>query len=323
MANMEVRSYDLVQKDGPYEPLRVAGLAVEQGHRSCKDHGLGQLKHKRIPKVWLNGRGLQHRATPNGAWRNLRRGCYLQVAQAEQDLSIEIVESERAYLDRMHANVWKVDEPMEHGDGYHDLVVDYNDGSGALDSVELKVIGSTDFKKKFQDYKEQAEDKFAHLVEETDVYEGLILLAAKVSRAGREAWGSPELIAVRWDGRRWRSWQPREPVQRISPMQSWEALEAMLLGDAGSVLKSRGSTYLKVSQYLEKQNETDASGKVSYWKSKNFLSDAHIFRSTGRDSTIFRGAGMPRVKSKGGSQGIFVKKHILKRIHTARCRGVL
>ncbi len=59
---LTVFNYDLVQ-NGVNGPLRVIGLAREEGHRNCKAHGLGVLRAAGVPHAWLSGEGLQHRST--------------------------------------------------------------------------------------------------------------------------------------------------------------------------------------------------------------------------------------------------------------------
>lgn len=158
-----VFSYDLVRKDGEYGPLRVVGLAREAGHRTCKSHGLGSLRAEGIKHVWLSGRDLEHRTTVNAPWRNLSRGCHLRVRDSDEKAALSIVEADRAYISRMHANIWDVDKPMESGEGFHDLVIDYSLGGGGLDSVELKVRGKKGFAKKLAEDKADIVNKFVGL----------------------------------------------------------------------------------------------------------------------------------------------------------------
>ena len=80
---MEMGSYELVEKDGPDGPLRGTGLAMEECHRTCKVCGLGQLKHKRVPTVWLNGEAVQHRASASRAWNKARLLAESRTGRAE------------------------------------------------------------------------------------------------------------------------------------------------------------------------------------------------------------------------------------------------
>ena len=322
-----VFSYDLVRKNGDYGPLRVVGLAREAGHRACKSHGLGSLRNEGIKHVWLSGQGLENRASVNRSWQNLSRGCYLRVRASDEEAALKIVEADRAYISQMHANIWDVDKPMECGEGFHDLVVDYNLGSGGLDSVELKVRGKKDFAKKLAEDKVKIEQKFEDLCSATIVYSGIVLLVAKVNVTAGDTLGDAELLGLRWDGNSWKNWKPQSVVPIRSPLMPWASLEAAVLQDSSAFVKHRSTEYFKVGKYLELQNETDPSGRVSYWKSRGFVQhpeiENEILRPSGASATIHKGAGRPTFRLRGGSRGIFVKKTILKRIHIARLQGSL
>ena len=93
-------------------------------------------------------------------------------------------------------------------------------------------------------------------------------MAAKVGRAGINAWGEPEFVATLWNGVEWCSWAPATPSNRIVQLKAWEQLALELESDAGSHALCQSATYYKVSAYLTLQNETDASAKVSYWKNR-------------------------------------------------------
>jgi len=322
-----VFSYDLVRKDGEYGPLRVVGLAREAGHRTCKSHGLGSLRAEGIKHVWLSGRDLEHRTTVNAPWRNLSRGCHLRVRDSDEKAALSIVEADRAYISRMHANIWDVDKPMESGEGFHDLVIDYSLGGGGLDSVELKVRGKKGFAKKLAEDKADIVNKFVDLTSATAVYSGIVLLVARINDTSGDTWGAPELLSYRWDGTLWKSWRPQSDMPIRSPLMPWASLEAAVLQDASAFVRYRSAEYFKVTKYLELQNETDPSGRLTYWKSRGFVqrpeTQSEILRPSGASASIHTGAGRPTFRLTGGSRGIFVKKTILKKIHVARLRGSL
>ena len=136
-----------------------------------------------------------------------------------------------------------------------------------------------------------------------------------------------ELLGLRWDGTSWKNWKPQSVVPIRSPLMPWASLEAAVLQDSSAFVKHRSTEYFKVGKYLELQNETDPSGRVSYWKSRGFVQhpeiENEILRPSGASATIHRGAARPTFRLRGGSRGIFVKKPILKRIHIARLQGSL
>ena len=322
-----VFSYDLVRKKGEYGSLRVIGLAREEGHRSCKSHGLGSLRTDGIKHIWLSGKDLEHRANVNRPWRNLERGCYLRVLPADEDVALSIVEADRAYISRMHANVWDVDRPMEHGARFHDLVIDNSLGGGSLDSVELKVHSNKGIAKKMAEDKIEIKQRWEDLASATSLYSGMVLLVAKVRPVDSSTWGHPELIGLRWDGSSWKSWKPQCDMPIRSPLMLWDTLEAAVLQDSSAFVRFRSTMYFKVGRYLELQNETDPSGRVAYWKNRGFLRSpeikSEILRPSGASACVHGGVASPSFRLRGGSRGIFVKKTILKRIHSARLRGAL
>ena len=319
--------YNLVQKKGVYGPLRVIGLAREEGHRICKARGRGSLREDGIKKVWLGGKDLEHRVSVDRPWQSLQRGCHLRVLPADEHAALSIVDADRAYITRMHGNIWDVDRPMEHGEGFHDLVLDYSSGSGGMDSVELKVRGKKDFAKKLAEDKDEIVRKFELLSEATALYSGIVLMVTKVSFTASNALGNNELLGFRWDGTSWSNWKPQGETFIRSPLLPRASLESALLEDSSAFVRYRSAEYVKVGKYLKLQNETDPSGRLTYWKSRGFVHDPEIedeiLRPSGASAIIHRGAGRPSFRLGGGSRGIFVKKTILKGIHIARLRGAL
>ena len=193
--------------------------------------------------------------------------------------------------------------------------------------MELKVRGKKGFAAKLARDKADAVQKFSELLAVTDAYSGLVLLVAKVSPTGRSSWGQVELIGMRWAGHSWEPWKPESCTPMQSPLQSWRILQRALLDDSSASIKILRADYFKVGKYLELQNETDPSGRVAYWKRKGFLQhperQTEMLRMSGANAAIYGGANRPYVRACGGSRGIFVKKAVLKRIHTARLRGSL
>ena len=131
----------------------------------------------------------------------------------------------------------------------------------------------------------------------------------------------------RWDGSGWKSWRPKSDMPIRSPLMPWACLEAAVLQDASAFVRYRSAEFFKVAKYLELQNETDPSGRLTYWKSRGFVqhpeTQSEILRPSGASASIHAGAGRPTFRLTGGSRGIFVKKTILKEIHIARLRSSL
>ena len=173
----------------------------------------------------------------------------------------------------------------------------------------------------------EIQQRLQDLASATSLYSGMVLLVAKVRPMDSSRWGHAELIGLRWDGSSWKSWKPQCDMPIRSPLMLWDTLEAAVLQDSSAFVRFRSTVYFKVGRYLELQNETDPSGRVTYWKNRGFLRHpevkSEILRPAGASACVHRGSGRPSFRLRGGSRDIFVKKTILKRIHSARLRGAL
>lgn len=191
-----VSAYSSLKKNGvTFTALRAVGLAVEEGHRFCRNCGLGRLSQGSVSKVSISG-GLVQVKHGDG-WRKVP-SCTLELASRDSTFALAIVQKHRALFTDLGLNLWEVDLRIPRGLGSYDLVADFSTqrNFGVLGHVwvELKVISANGFDRRLREIKEALASKLEQVRAANAAIEAVMLVAVRARRDGR-VWQSPLLVA--------------------------------------------------------------------------------------------------------------------------------
>lgn len=198
----EVSDYSTLRKTDQegqvllFHPVLVAGLAVELGHKLCRDRkGLGKLTPGDLTKLHIAGDTLQLK--DDNRWRKLR-SCTLKVKRLDAALALETVHKQRKLFSDINFNCWDVDAPMPAGLGNYDVLGEFstskNFGAKGTVWVELKLFAATDFDNKFHKAKTWVEKTLAALKRKKAGVDAGMLVAVKVEKVG-STWVTKDVVA--------------------------------------------------------------------------------------------------------------------------------
>ena len=189
----------LDRRSGQYEkffPLRIVGLAYELGHKLAHEKGLWAVTWEDLRYVNVSG---TVRVRENNRWR-AARSQVVQMQKEDAMLAHALLRKQLAIVcNDLRLNVCEVD--VKSATGSLDLVGYFTtkqcyECQGRL-WVELKAFGWKSFAKRFQEAQGELLQRFGQEESKDASLCGVLLLAAKVQKAGG-GWGKPNMVAGLW-----------------------------------------------------------------------------------------------------------------------------
>ena len=177
-------------------PLRAVGLAVELGWKLSRERGFGNLGATDLRQVGVGG---ELRFLTEGRWRKVQR-CTLQLTAQDAQFANTAVQKQATLLGDLGLNTWVVDAKRADKRRPFDLVCCFNPGKknfgveGKL-WVELKVWGEARFDDELAEWKEKLSKELRKEQGRDCNLGGVLLLAARVGRAGG-SFQAPALVAA-------------------------------------------------------------------------------------------------------------------------------
>ena len=202
-----VTSYNCLQKPGrqgaankAFAPLRAVGLSLELAWKVSRDKGFGAVVAADVSTVHVVG---ELRVFEEQRWRACR-ACDLQLRPQDASLSVAILRKERALFADLGLNVWLVDTRPGGGSVTYDLLGDFgtakNFGVTGRVWVELKVHADGAFESEVARCKQELAAALPQERDRDPSLQGVLLVVAKVPRAGAGHWGTPTLHAMLLSG---------------------------------------------------------------------------------------------------------------------------
>ena len=221
-----VRKQDHHGETKPFNALRAIGLAVEAGHKACKQKvALGRLGAEHMRTIRIAGASTQVWESARQQWRAVRQ-CELVLSVPDVSLAVAAVKQQRAVLADLGINIDNPDKPLR-GGGSADL---YGEFSGPRDFgcqgklwIEVKVMHDKGFDAKVAERKSHLEIEYRRLRAQNPLIEGVALLVTKAIKDG-PGWQSPEICMELFldDGGGWQTLAGRAlgklPRGRANPM---------------------------------------------------------------------------------------------------------
>ena len=179
-----------------FQPLRAVGLALETGWKLSRDKGSAAVCETDVGQVSVTG---ELQLLEGQRWR-ASSACTLQLQGVDSALALALLRKQRAFLADLGFNVWRVDWRPSGGTVTYDLLGDFstarNHGVEGRLWVELKVFSDSSFGKEVDKTKAELAAALGLERQRDPTLSGVMLLAARVSKAGRGRWGEPTLLAT-------------------------------------------------------------------------------------------------------------------------------